>query len=125
MPQLGESIAEATVIKVLLKKGSLVEADSDVIEVETNKAVMAVASPCAGKLSQILIEEGQSYPVGAILAYLEVSPEEARRMGLEEETASPTPRRKKARRRPGSSNRPSRRCPYRHTPAGSATCRRG
>jgi pyruvate/2-oxoglutarate dehydrogenase complex dihydrolipoamide acyltransferase (E2) component len=100
MPQLGESIAEATVIKVLLKKGSLVEADSDVIEVETNKAVMAVASPCAGKLSQILIEEGQSYPVGAILAYLEVSPEEARRMGLEEETASPTPRRKKARRRP-------------------------
>ena len=100
MPQLGESIAEATVIKVLLKKGSLVEADSDVIEVETNKAVMAVASPCAGKLSQILIEEGQSYPVGAILAYLEVSPEEARRLGLEEETASPTPRRKKARRRP-------------------------
>jgi pyruvate/2-oxoglutarate dehydrogenase complex dihydrolipoamide acyltransferase (E2) component len=100
MPQLGESIAEATVIKVLLKKGSLVEADSDVIEVETNKAVMAVASPCAGKLSQILIEEGQSYPVGAILAYLEVSPEEARRRGLEEEIASPTPRRKKARRRP-------------------------
>ena len=100
MPQLGESIAEATVIKVLLKKGSLVEADSDVIEVETNKAVMAVASPCAGKLSQILIEEGQSYPVGAILAYLEVSPEEARRRGLEEEIASPTPRRKKERRRP-------------------------
>jgi len=100
MPQLGESIAEATVIKVLLKKGSLVEADSDVIEVETNKAVMAVASPCAGKLSQILIEEGQSYPVGAILAYLEVSPEEARRRGLEEEIASPTPRRKKARMRP-------------------------
>ena len=44
------------------------EADSDVIEVETNKAVMGVTSPCTGSLSQILVEEGQSYPVGAILA---------------------------------------------------------
>ena len=48
MPQLGESIAEATIIKVLLKEGDAVEADSDVIEVETNKAVMDVTSPCSG-----------------------------------------------------------------------------
>ena len=83
MPQLGESIAEATIIKVLFKEGSAVEADSDVIEVETNKAVMGVTSPCTGSLSQVLVQEGQSYPVGAILGYVEVSAEEAHRLGLD------------------------------------------
>jgi pyruvate/2-oxoglutarate dehydrogenase complex dihydrolipoamide acyltransferase (E2) component len=99
MPQLGESIAEATIIKVLFKEGSTVEADSDVIEVETNKAVMGVTSPCTGSLSQILVQEGQSYPVGAILGYVEVSAEEARRLGLDEEPQE-TPRRKELQRRP-------------------------
>ncbi|MFZ4588265.1 MAG: lipoyl domain-containing protein, partial [Terrimicrobiaceae bacterium] len=47
MPQLGESIAEATIVRVLLKEGDTVQADSDIIEVETNKAVMAVTAPCS------------------------------------------------------------------------------
>jgi pyruvate/2-oxoglutarate dehydrogenase complex dihydrolipoamide acyltransferase (E2) component len=98
MPQLGESIAEATIIKILFKEGSTVEADSDVIEVETNKAVMGVTSPCTGSLSQILVQEGQSYPVGAILGYVEVSAEEARRLGLDEEPQE-APRRKELQRR--------------------------
>ena len=98
MPQLGESIAEATIIKVLYKEGSPVEADSDLIEVETNKAVMGVTSPCTGSLSQLLVQEGQSYPVGAILGYVEVSAEEARRLGLEEEPQE-APRRKDRRNR--------------------------
>jgi pyruvate/2-oxoglutarate dehydrogenase complex dihydrolipoamide acyltransferase (E2) component len=99
MPQLGESIAEATIIKVLFKEGSPVEADSDLIEVETNKAVMGVTSPCTGNLSQILVQEGQSYPVGAILGYVEVSAEEARRLGLDEEPQE-APRRKEGQKRP-------------------------
>ncbi len=85
MPQLGESIAEATIIKVLLSEGDIVEADKDVIEVETNKALMQVTSPCSGKLSQILIEEGKSYLVGAILGYVEVDAKEAARLGLEDQ----------------------------------------
>jgi pyruvate/2-oxoglutarate dehydrogenase complex dihydrolipoamide acyltransferase (E2) component len=99
MPQLGESIAEATIIRVLFKEGSPVEADNDVIEVETNKAVMGVTSPCTGSLSQILVQEGQSYPVGAILGYVEVSSEEARRLGLDEEPQE-APRRKEVKGRP-------------------------
>ena len=55
MPQPGESIAEATIIKILLKQGEMVEADSNVIEVETNKAVMEVTSPCNGHISEILV----------------------------------------------------------------------
>ncbi len=42
MPQLGESIAEAKVINFLVKPGDTVEADQDLIEVETNKASMTV-----------------------------------------------------------------------------------
>jgi pyruvate/2-oxoglutarate dehydrogenase complex dihydrolipoamide acyltransferase (E2) component len=99
MPQLGESIAEATIIKVLLKEGEVVEADKEVIEVETNKAVMEVTSPCGGKLSQILVEEGESYAVGAILGYVEVNAEEAARLGLEDKPEK-TPLRREARREP-------------------------
>jgi pyruvate/2-oxoglutarate dehydrogenase complex dihydrolipoamide acyltransferase (E2) component len=99
MPQLGESIAEAAIVKVLFKEGSTVEADKDIIEVETNKAVMGVTSPCTGTVSQILVQEGQSYPVGAVLGYVEVSVEEARRLGIEDEPPE-TPRRKEVSRPP-------------------------
>jgi pyruvate/2-oxoglutarate dehydrogenase complex dihydrolipoamide acyltransferase (E2) component len=87
MPQLGESIAEATVVQLLVKTGDDVEADQDVIEVETNKATMNVASPCKGKLQKLLVKLNESYPVGAVLGYLEASVEEAARLGLDEPVA--------------------------------------
>ena len=55
MPQLGESIAEATIIRILIQTCGQVEAGGDIFEVETNKATMAVTAPCAGKVSQIII----------------------------------------------------------------------
>jgi pyruvate/2-oxoglutarate dehydrogenase complex dihydrolipoamide acyltransferase (E2) component len=82
MPQLGESIAEATIIQFLVKPGDRVEPDQDVLEVETNKATMNVSSPCAGRLSQWLVAVGESHPVGAILGHLEASGKEAERAGL-------------------------------------------
>jgi pyruvate/2-oxoglutarate dehydrogenase complex dihydrolipoamide acyltransferase (E2) component len=84
MPQLGESIAEATVINVLAKPGQHVQADQDVLEVETNKATMTVTSPCAGHLQKLLVAINESYPVGAVLGYLEASHEEAERLGLDQ-----------------------------------------
>ena len=83
MPQLGESIAEATVIHLLVKEGDRVEADQDVIEVETNKATMNVTAPGAGRLAKIVAKLNESYPVGAILGQLEVTEEEAERLGLD------------------------------------------
>ena len=53
MPQLGESIAEATIINFLVKAGDTVEADQDIIEVETNKATMNVTSPCPGRVRKV------------------------------------------------------------------------
>jgi pyruvate/2-oxoglutarate dehydrogenase complex dihydrolipoamide acyltransferase (E2) component len=83
MPQLGESIAEATVVNIGVKLGDEVEADQEVMEVETNKAVMGVTSPCRGRVKQLLVDVEQSYPVGAVLGYLEVTAEEAARLGLD------------------------------------------
>lgn len=87
MPQLGESIAEATVVQLLVKTGDSVEADQDVIEVETNKATMNVTSPCHGKLQKFLVKLNESYPVGTVLGYLDASVEEAARLGLDEPAA--------------------------------------
>jgi len=82
MPQLGESIAEATVISLLVKPGDMVEADQDVLEVETNKATMNVTAPGPGRIEKFLVRLNESYPVGTVLGYLEISKEDAARHGL-------------------------------------------
>ncbi len=71
MPQLGESIAEATVVGFLAKVGDTVQPGQEILEVETNKATMTVTSPCKGRLIQWLVKLNESYPVGAILGYVE------------------------------------------------------
>ena len=83
MPQLGESIAEATVTHLLVQVGHQVKADQDVLEVETNKATMNVTSPCPGRVEKWLVKLNESYPVGAVLGYLEVCAEDVTRLGLD------------------------------------------
>ena len=83
MPQLGESIAEATIVTIPFKVGDAVETDQDILEVETNKATMGVTAPCAGSVAEWRVEVGQSYAVGATLGFLEVTAEEARCAGLD------------------------------------------
>lgn len=102
MPQLGESIAEATVVRFLVSEGEDITADQHVIEVETTKAVMEVTAPCTGKLISVHAKEGESYPVGATLGEIEVSEDEAQRLGLDD--APPAPENKKP---PVESQRPS------------------
>jgi pyruvate/2-oxoglutarate dehydrogenase complex dihydrolipoamide acyltransferase (E2) component len=82
MPQLGESIAEATVIKLLVKPGENVREDQEVLEVETSKATTTVNSPCEGKIDRITAQLNEAYPVGAQLGYIEVTEEVAAEMGL-------------------------------------------
>jgi pyruvate/2-oxoglutarate dehydrogenase complex dihydrolipoamide acyltransferase (E2) component len=83
MPQLGESIAEATVVQLLVEIGQTVQTDQDIIEVETSKATMNVTAPCTGKLERLLVKLGESYPVGAVLGYVDASKEAAARLGLD------------------------------------------
>jgi pyruvate/2-oxoglutarate dehydrogenase complex dihydrolipoamide acyltransferase (E2) component len=83
MPQLGESIAEATIVNLLVKPGEVIAANQDVIEVETNKATMNVSAPCGGKVISLGVRLGESYPVGATLGQIEISDAEAERLGLD------------------------------------------
>jgi pyruvate/2-oxoglutarate dehydrogenase complex dihydrolipoamide acyltransferase (E2) component len=90
MPQLGESIAEAIVVDIQVAPGDTVAADQEIMEVETNKAVMTVTTPCDGVIDRITAKIDVSYAVGATLGYLTVSQEDAQRLGLSPPAAAPT-----------------------------------
>lgn len=80
MPQLGESMAEATIVTIHVKPGDKVSADQEIIEVETDKAVMGVTTPCAGEIAKIDAEVKGTYVVGAVLGYVEASETDAARL---------------------------------------------
>ena len=73
MPQLGESIAEATLICLKVKPGDKVKADQEVAEVETSKAVMSVTTSYGGVWKEWKAKEGKSYPVGYVLGHVEAA----------------------------------------------------
>ncbi len=74
MPQLGESIAEGTVVKWLIPPGGMVEKDQPLLEVETEKVTLDIPSPATGVLREVLVQEGATVPVGTLLARLEHEP---------------------------------------------------
>jgi pyruvate/2-oxoglutarate dehydrogenase complex dihydrolipoamide acyltransferase (E2) component len=90
MPQLGESMAEATIVAIKVKPGEKVATDQEVIEVETDKAVMGVTTPCAGEIAGIEAQVKQVYPVGAVLGYVEASEADAARFKKAEPPESET-----------------------------------
>ena len=64
LPELGENIDAADVLKILIKVGDVVAADQAVIEIETDKATIEVPSNISGTVTEILIKEGQKAKVG-------------------------------------------------------------
>src|SRR3982074_1430389 len=77
MPQLGESIAEATIVDIKVKPGDEVVVDQEIIDVETNKAVMGVTTPCKGKIDKITAQVNETNPIGTGRGYVEASAEDA------------------------------------------------
>ena len=70
VPQLGESVSEATVAKWFKKVGDAVAVDEPLVELETDKVTVEVPAPAAGALEEILAQEGDDVEVGALLAML-------------------------------------------------------
>lgn len=64
LPGLGENIAQGTVTKVLVKKGDVLKKGQNILELETDKAVLEVPSPMEGVIEDILIKSGQVVKVG-------------------------------------------------------------
>lgn len=70
MPKMGESIAEATIIKWTKNEGDNVAQDETVLEIATDKVDSEVPSPFAGTLLKINFKEGDVVPVGAVIALI-------------------------------------------------------
>src|SRR5437762_6733545 len=70
MPQLGESVAEGTIGKWLKGTGERIERDEPLVEVITDKVTAEIPSPVAGVLERIVVEEGQTVPVGREIAVI-------------------------------------------------------
>ncbi len=68
VPTLGESVTEATVGQWFKKPGEAVAQDEPLVELETDKVTVEVPAPAAGTLAEIVVEEGQTVEVGALLA---------------------------------------------------------
>jgi 2-oxoglutarate dehydrogenase E2 component (dihydrolipoamide succinyltransferase) len=70
MPKMGESIAEATIIRWVKNEGEMIAADETVLEIATDKVDSEVPSPKGGKLIKRLFNEGDVVPVGAAIAII-------------------------------------------------------
>ena len=71
LPELGEGIVHAQVVRWIFQEGQQVTRDDDVVELVTDKAVFNIASPGSGTITRILCHEGAEVPVGAVLAEME------------------------------------------------------
>src|SRR5437867_1263642 len=67
VPDMGEGIEQATVVRVLVQPGAAVQQGQDLVEVETEKATMPIPAPEAGTVEQVLVKAGDKVRVGTVL----------------------------------------------------------
>jgi 2-oxoglutarate dehydrogenase E2 component (dihydrolipoamide succinyltransferase) len=70
MPQMGESIAEGTIVRWIKKVGDTVDRDEPLFEISTDKVDAEIPSPAAGVLSEIKVQEGETVPVNSVVAVI-------------------------------------------------------
>jgi 2-oxoisovalerate dehydrogenase E2 component (dihydrolipoyl transacylase) len=77
MPKLGESVTEGTIGKWLKKPGDKVNKYDLLVEVQTDKVNTEIPSPISGTLREVKVEEGQTVPIGALLAVFDTADDAA------------------------------------------------
>jgi pyruvate dehydrogenase E2 component (dihydrolipoamide acetyltransferase) len=70
MPQMGESVAEGTIVRWLKQVGDPVERDEPLFEISTDKVDAEIPSPAAGVLSEIRVKDGETVPVNSVVALI-------------------------------------------------------
>src|SRR6266550_1793626 len=70
MPQMGESIAEGTIVRWIKKVGDNVDRDEPLFEISTDKVDAEIPSPGAGVLAEIRVKEGETVPVNSVVAVI-------------------------------------------------------
>jgi len=70
LPDLGEGLTEGEIARWLVSEGQEVAEDDPLVEIQTDKTTVEIPSPAAGKVTQILVEEGKVVPVGTLLVVI-------------------------------------------------------
>jgi pyruvate dehydrogenase E2 component (dihydrolipoyllysine-residue acetyltransferase) len=70
LPDLGEGLTEGEIARWLVSEGQEVAEDDPLVEIQTDKTTVEIPSPAAGKVTQILVAEGQVVPVGTVLVVI-------------------------------------------------------
>jgi pyruvate dehydrogenase E2 component (dihydrolipoamide acetyltransferase) len=111
LPDLGEGLTEAEIVKVLVREGDVVREDAPLLEVETDKAQVEIPSPLSGRVLTIHVQPHQTVKVGTVLVTFADA----------EDTAQPAP----GTRPPTPAAGPTSRAPEAPTPPASASAHRG
>jgi pyruvate/2-oxoglutarate dehydrogenase complex dihydrolipoamide acyltransferase (E2) component len=103
MPQMGESVVEGTITDWLVKEGDEVSEDQPLVAISTDKVDAEIPSPAAGTIVKIVAQQGETLPIGAVLAIIEaegrhaaepstpLAEAAAESEGIEEQAAPPAP----------------------------------
>ena len=113
MPQMGESIAEGTIVRWIKKVGDSVDRDEPLFEISTDKVDAEIPSPAAGVLLDIAVKEGETVPVNSVVATIGAAGETGGVAGRWP-AAAPDPGRRDA--GAGGGRRPARGARRRRTP---------
>lgn len=70
MPKMGDGMEEGTILRWIKHEGDSVQAEEPIAEIETDKANVEMPAEEGGTLSRIVVQEGQTVPVGAVIAYI-------------------------------------------------------
>jgi len=87
VPEIGENVTTGTVVNILVAVGDMVAEDDPVVEFETEKAVVEIPSPTAGRIAEILVKTGDDLKIGDVIARLDV--DAAQGAAAEPSAASP------------------------------------
>jgi len=90
MPQMGESITEATISKWVKKVGDVVKKDEIILEISTDKVDSEIPSPAAGVLAEILFKEGDVVPVKTKIAVIDEAASTGASAGASAPAGKPT-----------------------------------
>src|ERR1043165_5274745 len=71
MPQMGESIAEGTIVRWMKKPGDKVERDEPLLEISTDKVDAEIPAPASGTLTEVLARGGQTVGVSSVIARID------------------------------------------------------
>src|SRR5438552_4806395 len=89
MPQMGESIAEGTIVRWIKKVGEKVDRDEPLFEISTDKVDAEIPAPAAGTVAEIRVKEGETVPVNSVVAVIRPTGESGAKPGAQSPTVAP------------------------------------